>query len=57
MIKKAEDKPSVGSIFEAAMAAAGLGFFNLVVIAGPVLLVAAVMVTLFVAGLAVIFSF
>lgn len=56
MIKKAEDKPSVGSVFEAALAAAGLGFFNLVFIAGPVLLVASVMVTLFVAGLAVIFA-
>jgi uncharacterized membrane protein len=55
-IKKAEDKPSVGSIFEAALAAAGLGFFNLVFIAGPVLLVGAIIVSLFVAGLAVIFA-
>lgn len=56
MIKKAEDKPSVGSIYEAALAAAGLGFFNLVFIAGPALLLAAFIVGLLVIGLAVIFS-
>lgn len=56
MIKKAEDKPSVGSIYEAALAAAGLGFFNLVFIAGPALLLAAIIAGLFLTGLAVIFS-
>lgn len=55
-IKKAEDKPSVGSIYEAALAAAGLGFFNLVFIAGPALLLAAIIAGLFLTGLAVIFS-
>ncbi len=55
-IKKAEDKPSVGSMYEAALAAAGLGFFNLVFIAGPALLLAAIIAGLFLTGLAVIFS-
>jgi uncharacterized membrane protein len=55
-IKKAEDKPSVGSIYEAALAAAGLGFFNLVFIAGPALLLAAIIAGLFLTGLAIIFS-
>lgn len=55
-IKKAEDKPSVGSIYEAALAATGLGFFNLVFIAGPALLLAAIIVGLFLTGLAIIFS-
>lgn len=55
-IKKAEDKPSVGSMYEAALAAAGLGFFNLIFIAGPALILAVIILILFVVGLATIFS-
>jgi uncharacterized membrane protein len=55
MIKKAENKPSAGSIIDAILAVTGLGLFNLIFIAVPALAVAAVILTLVVAGLGVIF--
>lgn len=54
MVKKAENKPSPGSIIEAVLAVAGLGLFNLMFVAGPSLLLAVVIVSLVVAGFAVI---
>ncbi len=56
IIKKAENKPSVGGMIEAILAAMGLGLFNLIFVAVPVLIVAAIILTLFVAGFAMILS-
>lgn len=56
MISKAEDKPSAGSMMEAILAAAGLGLFNMIFVAVPALGFAAILVALFVAGLAVVFT-
>lgn len=56
IIKKAEDKPSVGGMIEAILAAMGLGLFNLIFVAVPVLIVAAIILTLFVAGFAMILA-
>jgi uncharacterized membrane protein len=55
MIKKAENKPSAGSMIDAVVAVTGLGLFNLIFIAVPALAVAAVILTFVVAGLGVIF--
>jgi len=55
MVKKAEHKPSPGSIIEAVLAVAGLGLFNLIVVAGPSLILAVIILSLVVAGFAVIF--
>jgi uncharacterized membrane protein len=55
MVKKAENKPSAGSMIDAVVAVTGLGLFNLIFIAVPALAVAAVILTLVVAGLGVIF--
>ena len=54
MVKKAENKPSPGSILEAVLAVAGLGLFNLMFVAGPSLIFAVVILSLVAAGLAVI---
>ena len=54
MVKKAENKPSPGSILEAVLAVAGLGLFNLMFVAGPSLILAVVILSLVAAGLAVI---
>ena len=54
MIRKAENKPSAGTVIEAVLAVAGLGLFNLVLVAIPALGVAAIILALVVAGLAVI---
>jgi uncharacterized membrane protein len=56
IIKKVEDKPSVGGIIEAILAAMGLGLFNLIFVSVPVLIVAAIILTLFVAGFAMILA-
>ncbi|KAF5089110.1 HAAS signaling domain-containing protein [Methanobacterium aggregans] len=56
MITKAEDKPSAGSMLEAVLAAAGLGLFNMIFVAVPAMGFAAIMVALFVVGLAVVFT-
>ena len=56
IIKKAEDKPSVSGMIEAILAAMGLGLFNLIFVAVPVLIVAAIILTLFVAGFAMILA-
>lgn len=56
MISRAEDKPSAGSMMEAILAAAGLGLFNMIFVAVPALGFAAILVALFVAGLAVVFT-
>ena len=56
VIKKAEVKPSVGGMIEAILAAMGLGLFNLIFVAVPVLLVTAVILTLLVAGFVMIFA-
>ncbi|UTB32642.1 MAG: DUF1700 domain-containing protein [Methanobacterium sp. ERen5] len=53
MVKKAEDKPSPTSIIEALTAVAGLGLFN-IFIAVPSLLLAVVIISLVLAGSAVI---
>ncbi|MTK10751.1 MAG: DUF1700 domain-containing protein, partial [Clostridiaceae bacterium] len=53
MVKKAEDKPSPTSIIEALAAVAGLGLFNIFV-AVPSLLLAVVIISLVVAGSAVV---
>lgn len=53
MVKKAEDKPSPTSIIEALAAVAGLGLFNIFV-AVPSLLLAVVIISLVLAGSAVI---
>jgi uncharacterized membrane protein len=56
MISKAEDKPSAGRMMEAILAAAGLGLFNMIFVAIPALGFAAILVALFVVGLAVVFT-
>lgn len=56
MVKIAENKPSVGGIIEAILAAMGLGLFNLIFVTVPVLIVAAIILTLFVAGFAMILA-
>ena len=56
MVKKAEDKPSLGSIIEAILAIMGLGLFNLIFVAVPVLVVVAIIITLFVLGFVMIFG-
>lgn len=53
MVKKAEDKPSPTSIIEALAAVAGLGLFNILIII-PSLLLAVVIISLILAGSAVI---
>ena len=53
MVKKAEDKPSPTSIIEAVAAVAGLGLFNILV-AVPSLLLGVVIISLVLAGSAVI---
>ena len=53
MVKKAEDKPSPSSIIEAIVAVAGLGLFNIFVV-GPSLILAVVIISLVVAGSAVV---
>lgn len=55
-IKKAKDKPSAGNMIEALLAAAGLGIFNLIFVLAPVLIVIAIILGLFVAGLAIGFA-
>lgn len=54
MVRRAENKQSAWSIFEAALAAAGLGIFNLIFVAVPALIVVAVILTLFAVGGAMI---
>lgn len=54
MVKKAEDNKSAGSMFEAVLAAAGLGIFNLIFVAVPALIAVAVILTLFAVGGAMI---
>ena len=54
MVKKAEDKQSAGSMFEAILAAAGLGLFNLIFVAIPALIAVAFILTSFAVGAAMI---
>lgn len=56
MIKKAENKPSAGTMIEAVLAMMGLGFLNLMLIAVPALGVAVIILSLVVTGLVVIFA-
>lgn len=56
MVKRAEDKQSAGSMFEAVLSAAGLGIFNLIFVAVPALILIAVLLTLFVLGGAMVFG-
>ena len=56
MVKIAENKPSMGSIIGAILATMGLGLFNLIFVAIPVLVVAVIILVLFVAGFAMIFA-
>lgn len=56
IIKNAENEPSVGSIIEAVLAVTGLGLFNLIFVAGPVLAIVAVLISLFITGIGVIFA-
>ena len=55
-ITKAENEPSANSIIEAVIAAAGLGLINIIFVALPALGFAAIILTLFVVGLGVIFT-
>ncbi len=55
MIKKAEDKPSIGTILEAVMAVTALGLFNLVFVAIPALGIGTIILSLVVIGFVVIF--
>lgn len=56
MLRKAEDKQSAGSVFEAALATAGLGIFNLIFVAVPAMFLIAILLTLFVLGGAMVFG-
>ncbi|BDZ69879.1 HAAS signaling domain-containing protein [Methanobacterium petrolearium] len=56
MLRKAENKQSAGSVFEAALATAGLGIFNLIFVAVPAMLLIAILLTLFVLGGAMVFG-
>lgn len=56
LVKKAQDKPSIGSIIGAILATMGLGLFNLIFVAIPVLVVAVIILILFVAGIIIIFT-
>lgn len=55
-IRKAEDKPSASSLIEAVLAVAGLGLLNLIFVAIPSLVFAAILLVLIVSGLFVIFA-
>ncbi len=56
MVRKAEDKQSAGSMFEAVLAATGLGIFNLIFVAVPAMILVAILLTLFVFGGAMVFG-
>jgi uncharacterized membrane protein len=56
MVKKAENEHSAGSMIEAVLAAAGLGFFNLVFVAVPAIVLVAIILTLFVLGGVMVFG-
>ena len=56
MVRKAEDKPSAGSIIRAIMAAAGLGIFNLLFFILPTVVLTMVILALFVLGGAMVFG-
>lgn len=56
MVRKAEDKHSAGSMFEAVLAATGLGIFNLIFVAVPAMILVAILLTLFVFGGAMVFG-
>ena len=56
MVKRAEDKQSAGSMFEAVLAATGLGIFNLIFVAVPAMFLVAILLTLFVFGGAMVFG-
>lgn len=56
MVKRAEDKQSAGSMFQAVLAAAGLGIFNLIFVAIPAVILVAIIVILFLIGGAMIFG-
>lgn len=56
MVKRAEDKQSAGSMFEALLSAAGLGIFNLIFVAVPAMILVAILLTLFVLGGAMVFG-
>ena len=56
MVKIAQNKPSIGSIIGAILATMGLGLFNLIFVAIPVLVVAVIILILFVAGFIIIFT-
>lgn len=56
IIKRAEHKQSAGSMFEAVLAATGLGIFNLIFVAAPVMILVAILLTLFVLGGAMVFG-
>lgn len=55
MIKKAEDRPSAGTILEAIMAVTALGLFNMVFVAIPALGIGTILLSLVVIGFVVIF--
>lgn len=54
MVNLAENKPSLGSIIKAALSISGLGFFNLIFVAVPALVLSLIILALFVAGVAII---
>ncbi len=56
MVKKAEDKQSASSMFEAILSAAGLGIFNLIFVAVPALILIAILLTFFVLSGAMVFG-
>jgi uncharacterized membrane protein len=56
LVKIAQDKPSISSIIGAILATMGLGLFNLIFVAIPVLVVAVIILILFVAGIIIIFT-
>jgi len=56
MVKRAEDKQSASSMFEAILAATGLGIFNLIFVAVPAMILMAILLTIFVLGGAMVFG-
>ncbi len=56
MVKRAENKQSASRMFEAVLAATGVGIFNLVFVAVPAMILIAILLTMYVLGGAMVFG-
>ena len=56
MVKRAENKQSASRMYEAVLAATGVGIFNLVFVAVPAMILIAILLTMYVLGGAMVFG-